>query len=372
MQRHFTRYLCAIGLILVVPLLALAVASYAVFDYAGPLPPGAPSTTITEFFGINNAGLIVGGFCADGDKSSTCAPPGFSPSHGFVFDGAATFLKIDFPNAWETETTGVNDLGRIVGLYDPKKPKPINADLGKGFYCQYSSVSGCTSFHTVTYPGAKSTDLQGINIHGDIVGLYAKKAIPPFSDFGFLLDSSIGRFCSVNIGKPYVNGYVLHGTDTNTLAINNDGDVVGSYDDVDAGRIRAFLLTDVEAPAYKSGKPQACTWHSLTTFDYNNLTDFSVSQTEAAGIGRDHNGKAVIVGNYLTAADNVSHAFKVVANENGTLVAGTFENIDFPQATATNPDNAATAVNNDLTILGNFEHVLPDSTKKESAWVRTP
>jgi uncharacterized membrane protein len=358
--RYKLQYVCAVGLALMLPVLAWAAAVYKGFDYKGIVFGTKNDTaTITEAFGINEQGTIVGSFCADKDPAATtpgCSAPGNAPSHGYVKFNGNNFKAINFPGAFETEATSISPNGTIVGLYDPKIPKPANADTGKGYFCTFSSSKGCTNFHTVVFPGSASTDLQSINGEGDIVGLYALKAIPPFLDFGFLLDD--GQFCTVDLGL--LPAGIAGAADTNTLSINDKGDIVGSYDDPNTG-VTAFLITDVEVHKYQNGKPAPCTWTKLTTFTYQ--PDPTVLQTEAAGINDD----GLIVGNYLDS-NQVSHAFSVQSLPDGTLDTTSFKSIDFqpPQG----GDNAATSVNDKGVIVGNYEDTTtkPGFTK-ERAWV---
>ena len=88
MRRQLTKYVLAVSFILALPLLALAAYTYTAFDYVGVLFGTTVGTaTITEAFGINNSGKIVGGFCADADPKATtagCSAPGNAPSHGYV------------------------------------------------------------------------------------------------------------------------------------------------------------------------------------------------------------------------------------------------------------------------------------------------
>src|ERR1700687_3018 len=352
MQRRYKlQYVWAIGIALALPLVALAAYTYTAFDYVGVLYGTTPGTaTITEAFGIDNSGKIVGGFCADGDTGpgwgGGCSAPGNAPSHGYVRfkQGTATIFKaINYPNnSFETEATGTN--GRtIVGLYDPTIPVPANADLGKGFYCTFSSSTGCTDFHTVVYPGSTSTDLQAVNEYGDMVGLYSLIAVPPFTDFGFLL--SKGKFCTIDIGK--APGH-KDAVDTNALGISEENSVVGSYDDPLTG-VTAFLMTDVEVEQYKKGKPQLCEFKKLTTFVYPGA---GVHQTEAAGISEG----GLIVGNYLDNTPNpdTSHAFQVQSNPDGTINTATYATIDFIPLQP--GDNAAASINPKGTVVvGNFE-----------------
>src|SRR5690349_14154975 len=61
-----------------------------------------PGASLTEAFGINDAGQIVG-------------PSG--NGHGFLKDGA-TFTTIDVPDANSTTVFGINGAGQIVGSFD--------------------------------------------------------------------------------------------------------------------------------------------------------------------------------------------------------------------------------------------------------------
>jgi uncharacterized membrane protein len=371
-----TYYLSVVGLVLAAPALMLAAVTYTPFDYNGRLYTTSSGTvvrgtaTITEAFGINDRGKIVGGFCADGDDAqgrvtSGCSAPGASPSHGYLKDGKG-FRLINFPGAFETEAIGINNEGTIVGLYDPVVPVPANADLGNGFWCE-SPCKEKSDFHKLVYPGATSTDAAAINNYGDIVGLYSLEAIPPFLDFGWMRDGR--RFCSIDIGqdipgRPFVAGAI----DTNSLSINDHETVVGSFDDSVAGVVKAFVLTDVDAPRYVNGKPQPCRWETVTTFAFPGA---AVHQTEAMGV----NNRGLIVGNYLddTPAPDTSHAFQVRLGANGAVDPASFATIDF--APPAGGDNAATAVNNRAVIVGNFEDTRPPfstTLPKERAFVRKP
>ena len=65
-----------------------------------------PGATLTEAYGINAAGQIVGRFSdATGER------------HGFLKDGA-TFTTIAVPGATLTEAYGINAAGQIVGTFD--------------------------------------------------------------------------------------------------------------------------------------------------------------------------------------------------------------------------------------------------------------
>jgi hypothetical protein len=329
-----------------VPLLMFLVSARA----QGPTPPTSftafdfPGATITEAFGINDERYIVGSYCKDGDAGSTCAAS--SPSHGYVKKGSS-FSRINFPSAFETEATGINNThSRIVGLYDPVKLPP-GTDKGFGYYCSYPcSASG--DYHKIAYPGATSTDMSAIHTNSAgltrMVGVYSKNATTPV-DHGFLFTG--GKFCSID---------VPNGVDTNALGINLNGDVVGSFDD--NGTVTAFVLTRARIPANASlSHPPACLG-TFTTFVYPLA---GVTQTEAAGI----NHLGVIVGNYLDS-NQVSHAFWT----NDPSTPATFVTIDPPKAGATG-DSAATAINGVGVVVGNFTDTTV-TPNKERAFIAVP
>jgi hypothetical protein len=107
-----------------------------------------PGAVLTDPFGLNNVGEIVGTYT---DGPGTC--------HGFSLVGG-TYTGIDFPGSDCTAVYGVNDSGEIVGLYD------TGASADYGF-----SLTGST-YTTIEVPGAAATVPAGINNAGDIVGEY--------------------------------------------------------------------------------------------------------------------------------------------------------------------------------------------------------
>jgi uncharacterized membrane protein len=359
MQRQLKRYVWAICLVVALPLVALAV-QYIRYDYPNPSESvsGRPKATITEAFGIDNNGRIAGSYCVDDDSAGVgaCSAPGNAPSHGYVKDGKF-FTEINFPHAFETEATGINDEGLVVGLFDPKLNP--GRDTGHGYWCQYPCPPD--SFHQLDYPfgGAVSTDIQAVNEYDEMVGVWSADATPPIRDHGWLLDDE-GKFCSIDVPG-------AGAADTNALGINDHSDVVGSYsfDDPahpDVSLVKAFILEG----AYTNGQEGTPCAGAYRTFVYPNHTTppvLTVSQTEAAGINEEINGDRWIVGNYLDQ-NQQSHAFKVLFKNNKFV---NFQTIDVPGQTGS-PDNAATSLNNAGDIVGNFEDT--SLAKKERAFLR--
>src|SRR4051812_1310373 len=99
MRSQVFRCLCFVGLLIGVSAgsSAATIYTFTTFD--------VPGATVTQAFGINDAGQIVGIF--RGATGST---------HGYLKDGA-TFTTIDVPGAITTEAHGINDAGQIVGWF---------------------------------------------------------------------------------------------------------------------------------------------------------------------------------------------------------------------------------------------------------------
>jgi uncharacterized membrane protein len=104
--------------------------------------PPFPSATGSGATGINNEGVIIGGF----------------DQHGYI-DDHGMFSQLDVPGASFTLPPRINNDSVIVGLY-----------------CVDSACHGFTLdngvFATVDVPGAMLTDIFGINDRGVLCGRY--------------------------------------------------------------------------------------------------------------------------------------------------------------------------------------------------------
>jgi probable HAF family extracellular repeat protein len=72
-----------------------------------------PAAQITEAYGVNNAGQVVGLYFDAG---------GFV--HGFQYSGGG-FTALNVPGSSYTQASGINDAGTIVGAYVPA-PGPLD------------------------------------------------------------------------------------------------------------------------------------------------------------------------------------------------------------------------------------------------------
>jgi uncharacterized membrane protein len=215
-----------------------------------PAPPLAPLTytnvdlpgmPTTEVFNINDIGQQVGEF-----------QDALGIQHGYVTDERGVLTAIDFPGATATAAEGINNHGDIVGIYFD------GAGVIHGFLQQNGVLT------SIDFPGAILTFPIEINDGGQIVGEYrsADRGI-----HGFLLDN--GQFSTIDHGPtagrtalsfasginnrgelvgPFFDPRTFRGFldsktgsqqldipgqgDTEPDAINNPGDIVGTYDDI--------------------------------------------------------------------------------------------------------------------------------------------
>src|ERR671937_2642912 len=120
-----------------------------VYNYTTLDDPAA--NNLTQAFGINTAGQIVGTYFSN------------SFYHGFLYTGG-TYSNFDEPSAANgiTNAFGVNDAGQIVGYYN-------DGSGNHGFLL--SGVGG--AYTTLNDPlGTHGTVAPGINDSGQIVGYY--------------------------------------------------------------------------------------------------------------------------------------------------------------------------------------------------------
>jgi PKD repeat protein len=106
-------------------------------------------------------------------------------NHGFLFSGGS-FVTLDFPGAFATFPSGINNLGQISGFYFDSN------FFGHGF------LLGPGGFSEVDVPAALDTFAKGVNNRGTFCGFY---------DFG---GASQG-FCAQAIPEPGILGLFLVG-----------------------------------------------------------------------------------------------------------------------------------------------------------------
>jgi probable HAF family extracellular repeat protein len=243
------------------------------------------STGATNAFGINDTGQIVGSY----------RDP-MNVFHGFLLSGG-TYTPLTDPLATNSTTAvGINAAGQIVGRYH-------NGTGTHGFLYNGGIYS------TLDVPSATLTAASGINSSGVVVGTYRNAS----GAHGFIYDPS-------NMANPFTTlDAPLAFGDTEATGVNDAGQVVGLYIDVD-NAIHGFLYNP------NGG--------GYTILDDPLNTDASAG-TEPGGI----NNAGQIVGNYTDASG--THGF--------LYSGGFFITIDDPVA---NSQTVANGINNKNQIVG--------------------
>jgi hypothetical protein len=214
--------------------------------------------TFNQLLGINNEGKIAGYF------GSGVLPA--HPNQGYTLVkpyGQNDYKNENFPGSVETQVTAINDRGDTAGFWvdaynvnrgfvewkgvftsyaDPKTHGGTvnqilglnNAGIAAGFYTDANGINhGFTlnqatgKFTPVTPPGGGSVQVTAINNAGDIAGIVMTSA----GSSGFLRK-----------GKSYSALSFPQGSNTQPFGLNDDDQMVGSYDD-GSGVMHGFLLS---------------------------------------------------------------------------------------------------------------------------------
>jgi hypothetical protein len=254
-----------------------------------------------------------------------------------------TFITIDFPGAISTQVQGTNHRGDIVGLYTSADKATHGFLLSRG------------QFISIDFPGAAFTEVWGIGPRGDILGDYSDTLTGGGSHHGFVL-STDGVFTTIDFPGA-VSSYAV--------GMNSYGDILGSHNFSDNVN-HNFVMSGSQFP--NSGQftqfedvPGAGTTVAIAILGSDVvggyvdaakighgflLSDgqFTTIDYPAAGVTNTVvnaiNGRGEMAGRYVT--NGVNHGF--------LLSGGQFHGLDYPGATYTAVE--AIAVNGDL--LGRY------------------
>lgn len=155
-----------------------------------------PGATLTDAWGINNRGTIVGS-----------SVDGSGITHGWLRQGN-TYTQLDIPGALNTVPFGINDRGMIVGSFDDP--------LTHGFLQDHGKVIS----YDVALPGSTSTQFNRTNDIGDIIGLFLDGS---GAQHGFVLQGELRG--------PFVQLDYPGAIETRPWGINKVGQIVGRYAD---------------------------------------------------------------------------------------------------------------------------------------------
>jgi uncharacterized membrane protein len=211
-------------------------------------------------------------------------------------DTQYSYSPVSFPGAVSTFVNGVNRAGDIAGTY-----RDASSNHPHGF------VRRNGNFTPIDYPGAESTAVNGINASGDVFGSYNLPDTPDVAH-GFIVTKQ-GRFTSVN-----VPGHAS----TVVARLLADGTILGCYHDPAPDSMRGMKLV--------AGKLSA------------------LDRPSSMHHGATPDGKT-IVGTYNDRTTGKSHGRSYV------LVGSTFTPFDVPGSSST----SALDINAAGTIVGNYE-----------------
>jgi uncharacterized membrane protein len=197
------------------------------------VPPGA---VWTRAIGINDGGTIVGDY-------SLTDPRGNKDVHGFLLQ-SGNYLSFDFPGAAGTIAQGINANGDIVGFYTDN----VGNNTGTGANNRHGFLLHNGAFTAIDFPGAGSTEAWRINNNGEVVGRY----LSPTDSKWHLYRLNSGSFTAIpdfpGATQTAPGGYSHLG------GLNSQGDITSDYcgstpcqnlpsnDVVDAG-VHGFLLS---------------------------------------------------------------------------------------------------------------------------------
>jgi hypothetical protein len=181
-----------------------------------------PGTAFNQLLGINASGTTAAGY-------SSTDPAGMVNQHALTVSGGPSFTTPMFtdinallPANFNSQATGVNNSGEVVGFY-------VNA---AGNFVAFMDVGGTiTSFE---FPGSLSTQALGVNNLGEIVGDYLDAGGVMH---GFL--DNLGAFTTLD---------PTGSTATTINGINDQGTVVGFFVDANGNTI-GVVGTAVPEPA---------------------------------------------------------------------------------------------------------------------------
>jgi hypothetical protein len=176
-----------------------------------------PGFVFNQVLGVNQNGTLAAGY-------SSTDPAGMVNQQAFSYNGSSfTNINASLPSNLNSQATGVNNAGTVVGFYQYNSAGDFEAFVDK--------TGLITSFQ---FPGSIDTQALGVNGLGDIVGDY----VASNGDmFGFLDDG--GVFSTLD---PFGSAGVT------ANGINDAGDIVGFYTAA-SGNTIGFEASPVPEPA---------------------------------------------------------------------------------------------------------------------------
>ncbi|HWB04478.1 MAG TPA: hypothetical protein VG796_15730 [Verrucomicrobiales bacterium] len=236
--------------------------------------PSIPAGAQIIALDINNAGTITGYFYTSDDPAD---------NHGFILDSAGNLTLIDVPGALYESGYGLNDRGDVAGEYWDAN------DVAHGFV---RTASGTLS--TVDFPGVRETYLADIDNAGRLIGGYGQEVDQ--------VAAGIHGFLAVPIQRPpHTLKFYLHGHDIPGTA----GGFTMNQTPAPSQTLTLNLLT---APRWFSVPVLNCTFGAGATFKVvitktaglSLATKYRLSATNPDGSGEQTLGQSVQLLNFGT------------------------------------------------------------------------
>jgi hypothetical protein len=185
-----------------------------------------PGTVFNQLLGINPSGTLAAGYSSATDPAGMTGQVAYRVSGGPLFT-SPVFSPVPLPANMNSQATGVNDSGEVVGFYQ------YGTDmLGNPLFSAFSDILGhITPFQ---FPGSVDTQALGVNDHGGIVGDYVDLSGVMH---GFIDD--LGMFSSFD--PPGSTATTING-------INDADNFVGFYVN-SAGSTIGFFVNPTPEPA---------------------------------------------------------------------------------------------------------------------------
>lgn len=170
-----------------------------------------PGSVFNQLLGINQNGNEAAGYSSFTDPAGMTGQQAFSVTSSLVYTSIDALLVSKFGPNFNSQATGVNNAGTVVGFYQP------TSTTFNGF----EDIGGVISSITAPFSGTVSTQALGVNDLGQIVGDYT---LADGNMFGFL--DTGGMFTTLD---PFSS------TAVTINGINDNGRVVGFYVDAASG-----------------------------------------------------------------------------------------------------------------------------------------
>jgi PEP-CTERM motif len=181
-----------------------------------------PGTAFNQLLGINQAGTVAAGYSST-DPTGMTLQKALTVSGGPMFTSPVfTDINALLPANFNSQATGVNNAGTVVGFYQYD---------AVGDFSAFVDVGGAIT--SLLFPGSISTQALGINDMGNIVGDY--------------FDAHGNMFGFLDVGGSFTTLDPFSSMAVTANGINDGGRIVGFFVDANDNTI-GFISSSVPEP----------------------------------------------------------------------------------------------------------------------------